>query len=336
VEATQGPSKSARAHGVLVTYRRAQLLRVLLQRLHSQHHPLDSLVVVDNDPSPANEAVVAEYAKRSQRVTYLGTAENLGPAGGIALGMLHVLETADDGDWLILFDDDNHELAPSELGDLISFATTCVKVNPRTAGVGQRGGRFSWRRARLRMVPQAAVDRAGFVEVDYLSGNGLPTYRIGAVRDVGPFARELFFGFDDLEYGLRLRARGYAMYKAGRPAGPVPPPKRPQRLTVIASGPPDWRRYYSLRNLIMILRRNHRPVTAARITLTRGVLKPLVSLPFAPRSAAQQLRLNAAALHHGWTGRGGRWVEPFSEDYDPLAGAGHARSHRSEGGEEPD
>ena len=308
---------ATRVHGIIVTYRRPKHLHDLLERLATQQRRLDSLIVIDNDPDPANEATVAEFSRRVTPAVYVAAPDNLGPTGGIALGMRHVLERANDDDWLILFDDDNHDLVPRELDDLISFAEAAAEKDPKTAGVGQRGGRFSLTRARVHMVPFPAEPPVDLVPVDHLAGNGMPTYRVGAIRAVGPFAGEFFFGFGELEFGLRMRRNGYSLYKAGRPAGPTPPPKQEQRFRVIATDPPGWRRYYSLRNMIVILRRNDHPVTAARITVTRGVLKPLASLPFAPRNAARHLRLNLTAVRDAWSGRDGRRVEPNSDDYGP-------------------
>jgi len=57
--------------------------------------------VVDN----ANEPEVAELVREQQiEATYLGSAHNLGGAGGFALGMLHALTKG--ADWVWLADDD--------------------------------------------------------------------------------------------------------------------------------------------------------------------------------------------------------------------------------------
>jgi hypothetical protein len=282
----------------------------LLDELSRQNRRLDSLVVIDNHPDRANKVAVDDYARRSGApALYLPAAENLGPAGGIELGLQHVLREAGDEDWVVMLDDDNHERASGELADLMSFALKRSSEDPRTAGVGERGGNFSGLRARAR---RGSKD----TEVDYLAGNGCPIYRVGAVRAVGSFAGELFFGLEELEFGLRLRAGGYTLYKAGRPPGATQPVKRPQGRRFVAAGDVDWRRYYSLRNLIVILRRYHRPVTAARVTVTRGIIKPLLSMPFRPRVAASHLALNVRAARDAWSGRLGRRVEPSSSSYE--------------------
>ena len=71
-----------------------------------------------------------------------------------------------------------------------------------------------------------------------------------------------------------------------------------------------WKRYYSLRNTIYVLRRFGHPVTAARVTLVTGFAKPLANLVVSPRRAVQHLGLNWRASRDGWTNRMGRTVEP--------------------------
>jgi GT2 family glycosyltransferase len=317
----KGQVDRIRLHGVLVTYRRHHLLRDLLHQLDCQERHLDSLIVVDNQPNPVNRAVVAEYARRAP-ADYVAARENLGPAGGIAFGMQRVLERANDSDWVVLIDDDMDPLVPGELARLVTIAESCREMDPTTAGIGERGGRFSWSRARGKFVRLVETDRR---IVDYLGGNGIPTYRVAAIRDVGPFASDLFFGLDDYEYGLRLRARGYSLYKVGIAPGKLHTTKTREGktregLSFFVSGAPNWRRYYSLRNLILILRRNHHSLVAVRVTMTRGVLKPLVSLPLMPRYATRHLAMNLRSIRDAWTGRTGRQVEPSPSDYPPPPG----------------
>jgi hypothetical protein len=175
--------------------------------------------------------------------------------------------------------------------------------------VGLTGARFDWRRARLVRPRDEGV--TGRAAIDCIGGNQLPVYLVEAVRSVGTFSSDLFFGFDDLEFGLRLRRAGYRMYTPGsdwlgrRSREPV----GLGRVTV-GLGTLDWRRYYSLRNMIHILRLFGRSAAAARVTIVQGLVKPLVNLPRSPRLASGHLRLNLAACRDGWTGRLGRTLEP--------------------------
>ena len=169
-------------------------------------------------------------------------------------------------------------------------------------------------KGRLVRVPDAEL--VGSVDVDVVGGGQFPIYRVGAVREVGVFDEQLFFGFDDLEYGLRLRRAGFDVLADGD----VWRPRRENRATpyvgkTLTLGEPGWRRYYSVRNLIYILRRHHRTYAAARLTLVLGLLKPLANVVASPRLSMRHLRLNTAAAWDAWTGRMGRRVEPGSDRF---------------------
>jgi hypothetical protein len=198
--------------GILVTYRRPAQLSDTLSRLKAQSLCPDRLIVVDNAPSPENEELLRRRYSR-EGTEYLGTSANLGPAGGIALGMQRVLEFADDRDWILLLDDDDPPGEPDTVDHLYRFARKSRDADPRTAGVGLLGARFDFGRGRLHRMEDHELE--GSVAVDYIGGNAFPTYLTGAVREVGTFASALFWGFDDLEFGLRLRRAGYSMYADG-------------------------------------------------------------------------------------------------------------------------
>jgi glycosyltransferase involved in cell wall biosynthesis len=294
----------------MVTYRRPEDLRATLGRLQGQVRPLDHLVVVDNAADPETESIVRSVGGPSD-TEYLPMEENLGFAGGVGVGMEHVLRDASDDDWIVVLDDDDPPPFPSAIQELEQFAVTMLHQDPRTAAVGIHGARFDWRRGRIVRVPDKELQ--GPVVVDYVAGASLPLFRVAAVRDVGPFSRDIFFGLSEVEHGLRLRAGGYSAYAHGdlwrrkrSMVGRMGVSYRPAlRLAEV-----NWRHYYSLRNLIYILRQHGRTGTALRVTLVPGLGKPLANLPLSPRLAVQSLRLNWRACRDGWASRMGRTMEP--------------------------
>ena len=103
-----------RLRGVLVTYRRPAQLATMLTAVAAQTRPLDDLVVVDNDPATETRQMLHAAAPVAE---YIPSSENLGPAGGIALGMQRLLERAAEGDWIVTLDVDD----PPR--DVTTFAT---------------------------------------------------------------------------------------------------------------------------------------------------------------------------------------------------------------------
>jgi glycosyltransferase involved in cell wall biosynthesis len=298
-------------HGVLVTFRRPDALATMLERLSSQERPVDHLVVVDNAPDERNRSLVRSYADRGFPAMYIATTENSGPAGGISIGMERVLQVAEEKDWVLLLDDDDPPWESDWVRQMWTFAAELTSGDPSVGGVGTGGSRFDRRRGRLVRIPDHELD--GAVPVDVIGGNQFPLYRVTAIRDVGPFRSDLFFGFDDLEFGLRLRASGWALYILGqiklekrRRLGRVGLTSRPSTRI----GGIHWRNYYSLRNLVWICRSQGWPGTALRLSLVHGLGKPALNFFRQPVQAWRVLRLNLRACADAWHGRLGRTVDP--------------------------
>jgi glycosyltransferase involved in cell wall biosynthesis len=295
-------------HGVLVTFRRPEQLAATLSAVVGQSRPLDHLVVVDNAPAPRTEEILRSALPEA---SYVAAPENLGPAGGIALGVEHVLESAREGDWVVVLDDDDPPPRPDVFATLADFATEMAGRDPATGAVGLSGARFDRRRGRMVRVPDG--DLRGAVRVDYIAGNQFPFYSADALRAVGPPRRDLFFGFDDLELGMRLADCGYSLYGCGATwlrsrtdAGRLGPRPGP----ALALAEPGWRRYYSIRNLVAILREAGATQGAVRVSIVVALAKPCSNLLVHPRLAIRHLALGSRACRDAWTGRMGRRVEP--------------------------
>ena len=120
-------SVDATVVAVVVTHKRHDLLAESLKAVAAQSRPVDHLIVVDN----GNEDEVAELvADQPVPTTYLGSAHNLGGAGGFALGMLHALSLG--ADWVWLADDDGRPDGPEVLATLFDCARRheLVEVSP--------------------------------------------------------------------------------------------------------------------------------------------------------------------------------------------------------------
>jgi glycosyltransferase involved in cell wall biosynthesis len=298
--------------GILPTYRRPAILADTLVALSKQRRRIDRLIVVDNERNPETEAIVLSAAEVDGSVGYLPAPENLGFAGGVGFGMRHVLTWANDDDWIVLLDDDDPPRSDDALAVLEEFARERLGADERTAAVGISGGWFDWRRGTMRRVPDDEL-LGGAVEVDHVAGNQLPMFLVRVVREVGPFCEELFFGLSELEFGLRLWSAGYKLWGYGplwrknrEMTGRLDHELRPSRRLPEM----EWRRYYTLRNVIFILRRFGHRGTAVRVSLVNGLGKPIANLVVTPRLAVRHLVVNARAIRDGWTGRMGRRVEP--------------------------
>lgn len=290
---------------IIVTYRRPAQLRSMLADLENQTSPPDRTLVVDNDLGRSGFTPSQEYG-----VDYVHSGFNLGPAGGIALGMQWVLDRADDRDWLLLLDDDDPPPASDSIQSLVELAQLCEAEDPAIAGVGLVGSLWDHRRAYTR---RPADDRLhGHLRVDLIGGGHLPLYRIGAVRAVGTFQGDLFFGFEEAEYGLRLRNAGYHLYVDGDKWRRRREDSGRSGLTRAAFRTPadvaPWRRYYTARNLTVLARRYGTLASLINAGLRYG-LGGSLRLAAAGRSGAEIL-LPLRGVYHGLFGRLGLTIDP--------------------------
>jgi len=288
-------------YGLMVTYMRPHVALDTLERIERQTRTLDEIVIIDNG---------IEHPLPEVEYTVLRMEENLGPAGAIAVGIDHILKRANDDDWIVLIDDDDPPATCNLIERLMLFAESVSA--PSLGGVGGVGARLDLARSRLIRVADEELDSRE-IAVDYFGGGQYPIYRVAALRRSGVPSAELFFGFDDLELGLRLRAAGFHLVSSGQIhkelrviAGSlgVDPSESRRRLSE-----PSWRTYYGCRNFLVILRTFGGRLPAIRYTcLMLG--KPAFNLFQDWRLALRVMRITSRALFDGWTRRMGRRIEP--------------------------
>lgn len=296
---------TAAHHGLLLTFRRADDLRHHLDVLAAQAEPLDTLLVVDNDADPAIRALVEAHEGAATEVRYLGVPGNPGPAGGIAAGIDSILEHAADDDWLVLFDDDDPPQRDDTLPAVRATVAELVAAGHRVGGVALWGAALQ-RSGRLRVATGSTPE-----PVDYLPGGGSAHYSVDALRSVERHDPDLFFGFDDLDLGLSLRAGGWTLWSSGLAREHGVGHMVEGRTASAAVSAPTWRRYYSQRNHVLVLRRHGHLLGALTGSVVAGVAKPVANLLRRPRLAIATLRVTTRALRDGWAGRSGKTVDPL-------------------------
>ena len=293
---TEEVVSSGRLYGVLLTYRRQAMLADTLRRIARQSRSLDKLLVVDCEASVATEKVVQEVAREAHfPIVYRATAENRGSAGGWAFGMRCVLEEANDSDWIMPLDDDDPPVFDHEFEEMERFAAEARSRDQSIGGVGVVGARFNWWTGLINRVPDE--DLAGAVEVDFVGNGHVPLYSVAAVRSVGVFDEALFFGYTEVEYGLRLKHAGYQILAHGalwferrNQMG-----RRQRRMTRSRTCRVSWSRYYVTRNYLYIMLRFRRLDLACKQVLLQCGIKPFLTLFVRPLDAYRGFKVAVQA-----------------------------------------
>lgn len=287
--------------GLMVTYRRPDWLSRSIGAVLRQTTPPAVLVVVDNDADPDVRSYVEGLEPPDTILRYAATSSNLGPAGGLQRGLEVLADIDPDAEYVLFLDDDDPLPAPDIVARLLQLRFELGEQVP-VGAVGLVGGRWDDRRACIRR--PADSELSGAVPIDYIGGGQAPLYDRAALEKIGGVDASLFFGFDDLDLGLRLRRAGYTLYAHGdmwrherARHGRLGLEAQPAR-----TGPEaPWRSYYSARNLVMILRaqRSSRQALQASVRQILGGLR---------RHSCLRPRLRGVT--DAWLGRRGIRVLP--------------------------
>jgi GT2 family glycosyltransferase len=287
---------------VMPTYRRNSGLRVNIDSICAQSSTPDVLLVVDNASSRETEAIVRDAAAgASIRIEYVDSGRNRGPAGAMRIAMELASVECDDEDWLLRLDDDRPLETSGILERLLSATTEIRNTDPMVGGVGLAGARLDYRRAKMYKPPRAVDER--WVTVDFLATGFLPIFRMAGVREVGPFMEALFFGWTEVEYGLRMRRAGYNLYRCNQLTNPSPSERTLPPIS-------DWRRFYSTRNEVYVLRSYGHPWAALKAGCLRGIVRPALGIASHPASGLRALKLGVRGAADGWRGNLGMTVNP--------------------------
>jgi hypothetical protein len=146
------------------------------------------------------------------------------------------------------------------------------------------------------------------VPVDFVGGGYLPLLHRSAMQgDEGPFDPELFWGCEELDAGLRVRARGGEVLAFDQLAEELGYWAKRDGVRSAQLEAPLERRYYAWRNAIAVCLNNGFGLAAAATALRVAAsgLVGLVGLRGGPRRAV----VAARAIRDGYGRRLGRVVD---------------------------
>lgn len=282
--------------------RRSADLHGLLETLEPHRTSIAGIVVVDSSESTqlsADELTVRYPWLATVFFDVLECRENVGPAAATNRGILVVRDNSPRS-WVVVMDDD--QSLPDGYLELLARSIRLISVlDPRVAGVGRIGHCVGRRLARLE---RPSADRIhGLVPVDYLPTNFAPAFHLPSVTAAGGMRESFFIGQTEVALGLDLRRNGFHLYAVGTLWNASETSTNWRGVTFDVVRQP-WRRYYSVRNWIVLTREHLGPVTAGLVS-ARSVLGALLRRPRWPR-----LVMTARAVLDAWVGRLGRTVEP--------------------------
>lgn len=181
------PEKAMKLACVIPTYNNYGSLRLTVENLLAQTRAPDIIYVIDN----ASADGTAEIKERFPAVEYIRLGENQGSAGGYYEGIKAACEAAD----LIFLSDDDNLYRP----DALELLEKGLLKLGKTASVG--AVRCAW---------EGFGGKEPAEVPDALWSGALLTS--SAVKKTGLPLRELFLYAEDVEYFMRMRRNGFAVY----------------------------------------------------------------------------------------------------------------------------
>lgn len=268
------------------------------------------IVVVDNGPCTAREALRAELATLPA-VQLIGNDRNLGIAAALNLGIAAL--RAEGVDFALLLD---HDSEPSAA--LVPALLEVAQAHPRAAIVVPAIDydlpdiRCRWpvtapgARWRFRLLRADALAAPAPVDLAISSGMLL---RLSADAQLGGFREDLFIDLVDTEYCLRARAAGFEViaepharlrHSLGRVAR-----RRLLGVKVYPTHHGALRHYYLARNRVLLWRSHGRRFPSWAVYETLSAVKLLVKAVVFEPGRLEKLAATWRGTLDGWRGRSG-------------------------------
>lgn len=266
------PDEARRIAAVFATMNRAAVAEECVQRLIRQTHPVDLIVVADNDSS---DDTAARLEKVGGPVEVLRLSRNLGNAGGVREAMEHAFASGAGGVWIL--DDDSLPrldcLALILEGGRPDQVSHPVQIDPQT-------GKLAWpiqvRKGDEWELVESLDDLPEGRFVSRASWTGALVSR--EIHDqVGSVMAELFIRGEDEEYPWRIASHGFefscvkdAILDHPGPHGMVAWRFLRHRLFV-EKGLRGWKLYYKVRNMVWLKRRQSGLIGGCAMAVAYGM-----------------------------------------------------------------
>ena len=289
---------------VVVTYNRHVLLLECLAAVAAQTQAPARIHIIDNASSDGTfEALRAAGWLTRADVDYHCSSDNLGGAGGFALGLERAV--AQGASWVWMMDDD----ALPAVDALAALLTVAEQPNNLYGSTAVAGEHLAWGMTLLATGQriERLADLPAQADVEFLPFLGILIHREMVAR-IGVPDAHYFLAADDLEYCLRAGAVGARCVLVAASHIHHPPSSSYRFMlpgkTFHCLALPPWKRYYDTRNRIFVARR-HFGVRLYSETLPSIALRLLAALWHEPRRGAQCWATLVGVID-GLRGRGGR------------------------------
>ena len=280
-----------------------------IKKLLDQSFPPSYILIVDNGTQTESKDLINDL--NDARISHHLTGYNAGPAGGAYWGLKLLFEKGYD--WVLWVDDDDPPKFENLIEDL--FEIVHHNDNEYLGIVGSVGERFDRKNGKI--VRLIDIQLTGFLEVDTISGNMFPLVS-KRIFDKGILpSKNLFFGFEDLDFGLSVKRAGFKILTSGslhlkhrNLAGRLNLIKKKNFKRPIHS---IWREYYSVRSLIYILLYEEKSLLGTFCCISRNLIKSVFVFKYGFSYGIKSCRMILLGLFDGIFKRMGMRISPVTK-----------------------
>jgi GT2 family glycosyltransferase len=293
----------------VITYKRPKVLVQTIQSIFKQTLVPEKLLIVDNDPEQSAQSVLSEL--EGLPIEYHSVGYNSGPAGGAYEGLKHLFEQGYQ--WVLWLDDDD----PPRFEDQLEVLVSNVIRNQHVTNLGMTGSvgqLYSNKKGEIIRISDEMLVPGNDIEVDQIAGNMFPfvsrkVFEAGVLPD-----SQLFFGFEDLDFGLRVQNAGFKiiisgkeMYRHREFSGRLNFKRSVYTEKQVST---LWREYYGMRALVKILTRV-RPnfMALCRISL-KCIMKIFIGFKFGVKYGIVNSKYIFLGYLHGIVNKKGLTILP--------------------------
>lgn len=293
----------------IITRDRIKHLEHTIQELQQQTVPPSLILIVDNSEKEHTREQYADY--KVEGIQYLHTGYNAGPAGGAHIGLKTLFEQGYE--WVMWVDDDD----PPKFRDLTESLVKIIDNHQqiRLGMVGAVGEKFNKNAAKT--IRFRDDELKGYLRADTISGNMFPlvnrkVYEEGLLPD-----KDLFFGYEDLDFGLLLKRKNWEILVSGELhlrhrelAGRIGLKRSIYQRKKMSS---VWREYYSTRSLMKILLYREQNILAALRYFFKTIIKSVYVFGYGFSYGSINFLYLWLGLIHGILNKKGQFIQPVAK-----------------------
>ncbi|MGE3524137.1 MAG: glycosyltransferase [Candidatus Dadabacteria bacterium] len=296
------PNSAPKVAIVIPVYNRSADLKVLLRSVYALEYKNFEVIVVDNGSTDSLEWLPEMYPD----VLVLRKEKNYGATVGFNTG-LEYAGSSGDYDYVWMLDSDlmvdgrslPRLVEVMELDSSIGLAGPKILNSADKSLVVEAGARISL--AEGKVFPlycnEPDFDGGEVIEVDY-HGSGVSLVRAEAFRKAGGMDERYYFLWDDMDYGLLIKRKGYKVV-AVTDAVVYHPAFTEKRSAAINA-------YYGIKGPLLTASKYADPVS--RLRCVYGTLRTVFKLSIY-RFLSGYGRLAGLSMHALWDFAAGRWGE---------------------------